>query len=150
LGGRGSRLAVEDVSIKPYPCCKFTHNAIFACLDIRQQNPGFAEQDVDHIDVHIPSREYFDLVCLPIELKQNPQTQVDAQFSIPFNVSIALLKGAPQPNDFFGDGLKDPIIRGLSRKVRPVLQQPLTSDLPAPAMVDIYMKNGRRLSAISR
>lgn len=150
IDGLGSDLSVTDVSIKPYPCCKFTHNAIFACLSIREGNPGLDGAEIAQVDVHIPSREYFDVVCAPVEAKQNPRTQVDAQFSIPFTVATSLLKGAPQPEHFVGDHLGDPAVRALARKVRPLLQEPLASELPAPAKVEVHLAGGSSLEAESR
>ncbi len=89
--GLGTVFELEGLSYKPYPCCRFNHTAIDAALAIRAQ-PGFRADRVRRISAGV-NRQAFEAVCTPPQIRQAPTTVVQAQFSIPYTVSCALLDG---------------------------------------------------------
>jgi 2-methylcitrate dehydratase PrpD len=142
LDNLGTTFLVDKVSIKPYPCCKFSHNAITAAIDIAERFV-LSDVDIESVEVEVPSREYFNTVCAPVEEKQSPSSMVEAQFSLPYAVAVSILKGRPRLADFSQAGLADPEVRSLAKRVFPVLSEERSESRPAPATVTVNLRNDR-------
>ena len=86
-------------------------------------------------------------MCEPLEIKQNPPTTVQAQFSIPYTVATAITKRKVVIADFRPDGIKDPATLQIARKVIPQFDPSLTTkDLFDRGGVEIRVKSGERYS----
>lgn len=98
----GNPYQITRLSYKPYPCCRFNHTAIDAAIALHHEIRDKYEDLNDSIrEVKVyTSEQAYNAVCDPIERKWKPQTVVDAQFSIPYTVATALLKGSVTPADF--------------------------------------------------
>ena len=92
LDGLGERLTITDVSIKPYPCCKFTHTAVSAAI-AAGRDPRFDVEKVRRVVVTLDSEEYYSVVCNPLDEKQHPSTTVQAQFSMPYCAAVGMTRG---------------------------------------------------------
>jgi 2-methylcitrate dehydratase PrpD len=57
------------------------------------------------------------IVCEPVEAKRRPGSVVDAQFSLPFGIALALVQGRAGPDDFVPARFEDPVVRGLMERV---------------------------------
>lgn len=115
LRGRlGERFHQLDLSFKPYPCCRFNHTAIDAALELRDRiGPADSiRRIVAH--VNIQARE---AVGTPLAMRRRPQTVVQAQFSIPYTVAVAILKGNVGIGDFVPDALADEAVVDLASRV---------------------------------
>ncbi len=88
--GLGEKFEVDNLSFKPYPCCRYTHGPIDAALKCMKRN-GISSDSVAEVTVHLAGHPFFDMVSRPFELRGDPS--VDAQFSIPYTVATALLDG---------------------------------------------------------
>ena len=64
------------------------------------------------------NREVYDLVCLSEEKKWNPQSVVDAQFSLPYAIAHAAIRGKVSLDTFQAEGLGDARVRALTPRVR--------------------------------
>ena len=117
MNGLGKRFEFTNLSYKPYPCCRFNHTAIDAALDIRKQLGG----DVSGIRKisALVNKQGYEAVCTPPDIRKSPKTVVQAQFSIPYTVACALIKGAVKLTDFTSDSIKDPAVHTLAAKVEP-------------------------------
>ena len=113
--GLGERFAIADLSYKPYPCCRFNHPAIDAALAVASQ-PGFDAGAVDRVTVGI-NHQAFEAVCTPPDIRRNPRTIVQAQFSIPYTVACALIDGAVSLRHFTETSLARPDLLALAAKV---------------------------------
>lgn len=78
------------VCVKPIPACHFTHAAVDAAIRLHQQ--GINADDIANIHVLVP-QEVVKTVCEPLPAKKRPANSYEAQFSIPYLVGTALLKG---------------------------------------------------------
>ena len=114
--GLGERYLLKDLSFKPYPCCRFNHTAIDAALRLREQLGPDGVASISRITALV-NRQSCEAVGTPIEMRQNPKTVVQAQFSIPYTVACALLRGAVGLADFTKAGLRDGDVAALARKV---------------------------------
>ncbi len=139
----GERFEIMYTSIKPYPCCKWTHQAIDGTLDIVREK-GVKLEDVEVINVRL-SRQAYNLVCTPRDLKYNPRSVVDAQFSIPFTVASAIVKGNVSLNTFTDEAIKDERIIGIAKKVRTTVDEDIEARYSreiAPEIIEVKTKDG--------
>lgn len=91
LGGLGSEWEVPGIYFKPYPANHFTHAIIDATLEAREM--GITSDDV--VAVHIAVAEpTVRTVGEPIEVKRQPETGYQAQFSAPYMVAAVLEGGS--------------------------------------------------------
>ena len=133
-----------ELSVKPYPCCRMTHASIDAALQLRQ-DPQFKISAIEEIHVR-PSRMSTEMVGSPFRIRKNPQ--VDAQFSIPYTVAVALTKG-----DVFLEAFEEENVLS-NKKLRALAGKVLVSADPSLARRDIMhcrlearMKGGRTIRA---
>ena len=87
----GTRFELMNLSYKPYPCCRDTHTAIDAVLQLRAKAPRPAS-DIESIRVGVTAPGY-QMVCVPEQVRLAPRTIVEAQFSIPYTVAAAWIDG---------------------------------------------------------
>jgi 2-methylcitrate dehydratase PrpD len=110
-GVLGKDYALNGIMLKAYPSCGGTHSAIDGILKIRDQiNTNF--EDVEDIEIRVPPP------LLNWVFHHNPQTPLEAKFSIEFCLSAALVFGHVGIAQFDGECIFNPDVRGLMRKVR--------------------------------
>jgi len=139
----GNHFGVMDLSIKPYPCCRMTHAAIDAALELSGSH--VVDPDgIKGVEVLV-SRMVSDMVGAPFTMRDNPQ--VDAQFSIPYTVAVALSKGGVLLNDFTPETIKGaaPILE-LARKVTVSVDPKLPDKDISSLQMTITMRNGQILT----
>lgn len=112
----GRRFEGPNTSIKPYPCCKWTHAAVYATINLVQEN-DIRPEDVAEIDVGVGKWAY-QIVCNPQELKLNPQNIVDCQFSLPYTVATSVVNRRVFIQDFTPEAISRPDVREIMRKVK--------------------------------
>ena len=105
----GERFRGTEVSFKPWPACRGTHAYIEAALDLRAVcNPGMIES----VEVGIgPVQE-----MLAHPLPPSPAA-IQAKFSIPFTVAVALIEGKVDLTSFDEAHRNDAQIRDLAARV---------------------------------
>ncbi len=115
--GLGERFHFVDLSYKPYPCCRFNHTAIDAALLMRDQ-PGFDWRKVQRIEA-LTNNQAFEAIGTPLEIRQSPATVVEAQFSICYTISCALVNGHASLADFTQEALAREDVQSLASMVWP-------------------------------
>jgi len=142
--GLGQRFEVDNISFKPYPCCRYTHGSIDATLRCAKGN-GISPDSVEEVKVHLARHPFFDMVSRPFELRGNPS--VDAQFSIPYTVSTAILDGYVFLDSFEQAKVKERAENPLLKKVIVLTDQPVEDPQSlGPVTVDIKTKAGKVFS----
>lgn len=116
LDDLGSRFSVGELGFKPYPCCRWTHAAIEAALALRER--GVTCPDVSSIDVEV-NDQALRSTGTPLEVRQRPRTPSQAQFSLPYVVAVALVRGAVELGDFGDEALADKEVLSLASRVCP-------------------------------
>jgi len=86
----GERFESVNVSIKPYPACRFAHSAIYGTLELFKENQ-IQPQDISKITVGVNEMAY-KLNCIPEEKKISPKAPIEVQFSIPFLIGTSVIK----------------------------------------------------------
>lgn len=142
--GLGERYVVtNDMSFKPYSCCRWQHPALDAVRSIMMEHGTLAEE-VETLTVHsfswVKSQEVYD-----------PVSVVDAQFCIPFTTAMVLLGTEPGPGWYTESNLADPVVKSLAGKVKvvvdPELDRRYSRDGELTARVEILTRSGEKLSA---
>jgi 2-methylcitrate dehydratase PrpD len=114
LDGLGKRFGGMDLSVKPYPSCRMTHASIDAALAMRKEKK-IDPEGIDEIVVRV-SKMCLNMVGRPFVIRTNPQ--VDAQFSIPYTVAKAMIRGDVFLEDFEESNIRDEKVLRLAARVR--------------------------------
>lgn len=115
LGNLGTSYAGPSIAAKPYPCCRGSHVAIDGTLDIVKTNQLTPEQ-IAKVVIYSPPAEMM-LLGAPIEKKRNPQSIVEAQFSNPWMVAVAIQDHAVGLQHFTEQALKRQDLRQLMQRI---------------------------------
>lgn len=149
LADVGRRFLGAELSFKPYPACRYTHTAIEAALELRRRH-SIAAHTVERVEVGVNEHAYTN-VCTPIGVKTRPRTIVDAQFSIPYCIATALIKGDVFLPDFTIPALGNDHVLALASRVIPridsAIQASHARDI-SPADVRIHLTDGTTLQIL--
>jgi len=116
-----------DLSIKLHTSCRCTHEAIDLALEMVGRG-GIDPKSIKAVTIRV-NMQTFNLVCQPLQRKYNPVTESDAKFSLPFTVAAAMLKGKVFVDEVDDNAVKDPNILALAKKITPILDKKLESEL---------------------
>lgn len=101
-------LRIENLTVKPYPCCGHTFAAIDAALQLRQQ--GVYAEDVVSLQVETYS------AAIATAGISEPKKPSEARFSIPYVVAAALLHGSVTSSSFSEERVGDPTLAELLKR----------------------------------
>ncbi|MFC9835341.1 MmgE/PrpD family protein [Rhodococcus sp. NPDC127530] len=141
--GLGTRFEMLNLSYKPYPCCRDTHSAVDAALEIRNRT-GRSADEIASIKVGVTGPGY-QMVCVPEEVRRAPKTIVEAQFSIPYTVAAAWVDNGLSIENFSVDGIGREEVLALTRKVVPFVEEDIDRDwhrFVTPALVIVEFTDG--------
>jgi 2-methylcitrate dehydratase PrpD len=141
LSELGRRFEVTNLSYKPYPCCRENHPSIDAALALKKEH-RLQANEIEEVVANL-SKATKELLCEPLEVKRNPVSTVDAQFSVPWTVSSALVKGKVGIDTFTETAIRDASVLDLTKRVTPRIDPALERMGVAPARLEIRMKDGR-------
>jgi len=142
--GLGSQYeVVTNIALKPYSSCRWQH-ATLDCVKQLKEEHCLEADDVQQVLVHS-----FGWACTQ-EL-YGPADLVDAQFCIPYTVTMVLMGIHPGPEWYTPERLRSEQVLGASRKVRialdPVLDKAYFERNQLSARVEIQTKQGQRFEA---
>jgi len=135
----GERFETEKIGFKPYPCCGHSHAAIDAALSLRSKY-NIKPDWIQDITVYANDAAY--VLCIPLQAKQNPQTMIDAQFSLPWTVATALVKGKVTLQDFTKTAIQREDVLEVARKVTGQLQPEYNRRGVGPGKITIRLADG--------
>lgn len=141
--GLGERWEFPQLSYKPYPCCRLNHSAIGAAIELRAAIGGRVDR-IKRVRVGINHQSY-EAVCTPVEVRKAPRTIVQAQFSVPYTVATALVKGGVGLGHFTEEALKDADVLALAAKVEGYVDSDIertASRSVTPALVHVELDDG--------
>ena len=139
----GQRFEFLNLSYKPYPCCRDTHAPIDAALELARKTKRKA-QDIERIRVGVTGPGY-QMVCVPEQVRLNPKTIVEAQFSIPYTVAAAWIDGPITLGHLSDEGIKRPDILELAKRVQCYVHEDIDREwarFVTPAHVRVDFKDG--------
>jgi 2-methylcitrate dehydratase PrpD len=142
----GKKWEMVDTSIKVHACCRFSGPVADCALDLYKQ--GVRAENVKKIIAKV-GEFTVKMLCYPIERKLRPQTHVDAQFSLPYAIAVAICKNRTGIQEFSAEALRDPDVLVLAEKVAWELDPEAEKMYPKayPATLIAELKDGRVLQA---
>ncbi len=130
LRGLGREFLSSRISLKPYPCGRNLHPAIDAALALRQRSSG---REMSSVEVAVGRRDP------EAGAPSFPRDVVQAQFSKPFAVALALVEGRLSIEDFARPETVSPTVTRLFEKVQ-VVDAPREAD--AGVRVTVHYADG--------
>lgn len=134
---------IEDMSFKPHACCRFNQAGIDAVLEIIGENRVDWKM-IRSILVELAETPY-NIVGQPSEIKFNPKSAVDGQFSAPYSVAIACIEGRAFLEEYTNDCVKRPDVLECMNKIEIKHTPELDRYFPEsfPTKITITMEDGK-------
>lgn len=127
-GGLGERWHIEGIYFKPYSCCRWAHAAIDAVIGILAEE-GVPPDTVEAIEIDTFAR------ALQLNNDLEPTTLEAAQYSVPFCVALAAVRGPnallPLRESSLGDQAVLALARRVTLRVDPALDAMFSRAVPA-------------------
>jgi 2-methylcitrate dehydratase PrpD len=146
----GRSFEILHTAVKPHACCRYMQGPIDAILALVQEH-AIQPAEVRQIEVAV-LRAGWSLVVEPRAQKYNPQSVVDAQFSMPYGAAVALIDRAAGLNQFTTARLRSTDVAGFLDKVVIIENPDIEKNFPAewPAIVTIHLEDGRSFEKFIR
>lgn len=130
--------AIALTGIKPYACCRASHGAIDAMLQLQSEHQLRAEE-IAHIDVHCPAH------TAKLVGGYRVDSLLDAQMSMPYSLAVTALTGRADLPQFAPPQTGNAQIQRLMQAIT------LVPDLPAEHMhgpiLKVQCTDGRQMQA---
>ena len=145
--GLGSDFQILQTAVKPHSCCRYTQAPIDATLQLVREH-NLRPQDIEHVTIGMLETG-IPVICEPAERKRRPLGIVDAQFSLPFGIAVALIKRRASLEEFSEPMLNDPLVREVMTKVGYARDPELEKNYPRewPAWARAKLQDGREVFA---
>ncbi len=135
------KILKTGVAVKPYPSCACTHSIIDGALELRRIHNLTPEQ-VAEVTVGVNA-------AVPrILIHSRPRSGLEAKFSGEFSAAAALCEGRVGIATFRDDKTDDPVITGLMKRVRMVVDPAIPGDLERHVWtrVTVRLRDGREVA----
>ena len=118
----GERFEIDRISFKPWPSCRGTHAFIEAAQVLSRAN-DFDTRAI--VAIELVGSRINRMLAEPLAQKQRPATAIDAKFSLPFTVAVALQRGTVTLDDFSTAALQDEATLALAARVNYTVSETL-------------------------
>jgi 2-methylcitrate dehydratase PrpD len=132
-------IVTPGASYKLYPCCYSTHSAVEAAINLARRYGPFDPGAIAAIESRTHER------ALAHTDRPDPQTPLEAKFSVQYCVARAVLDREVVLEHFEGDACREPAVSALLKRVRaiPYTGKLYAEDDPFDAEVTITLTDGR-------
>jgi len=147
LADWGTPYEIMNTSIKPHACCRYKQGAIDCILKIIEDN-GLLPEAINNVEISI-LKAGFALVVEPHEMKLNPKSIVDAQFSMPFGAAVAIIEKNAFLDQYCMRNIESDNIKKMMSRIHCVEDPQIEKDFPRkwPAKVKLTTKEGQTYHA---
>lgn len=142
LDGMKTCALVEDLSLKPYPACRFTHAPIDLALELHAR--GLRLADIQQLNIKVSGQ-----AVNMVGRKYDPQNAgiVDAQFSIAYTSAVGIAHGAVLIGDFTDTAIRDAEIGHFAREqIRIEADESLPFLGMTPVYFEVKLNNGEHIA----
>ena len=135
----GEKWQVLDLYFKPYPCCRWAHPAIDACVGLMREH-GIGADDIESVMI-----ETFYRATLLSKIA--PETTDEAQYNIAYPVAAAIVHGDFGWDQVREENLHDPKTLEMMNRLKFVMDEDIDAKFPAKRICRavIHLKDGRVL-----
>ncbi len=145
--GLGTDFQILHTAVKPHACCRYTQAPIDAVLAVVRAH-DIRPTDVKTITIGMLETG-IPVICEPSERTYHPANVVEAQFSLPFGVAVAVSRRRAGLEEFAPTMLQDADVLAIMPKVAythdPALEENYPQEWPAWARMELT--DGREVSA---
>ncbi len=129
-----------NVSFKPYPCCRHTHSAIDAALDLREKLKGRKLSSIKLFSYSTAQQ---------VAGKRSPKNSREAKFSTAYCVASSILRGTPSEKDFSNESVSEQKVRELENLIEIVIDEDLNKVVPVnwPHRIETVTEDGEKLTS---
>jgi 2-methylcitrate dehydratase PrpD len=148
--GLGESFEILHTAVKPHACCRYMQGPIDAMLALMQEHQ-IESSHIQRIEVAVLEAGW-GIVAEPRAKKYNPESVVDAQFSMPFGAAVAAIDGAAGLAQFTAEKARAPRVRELMNKVVMVKDPRIEETFPQewPARISLELEGGQRFEKLVR
>ena len=134
----GENYEVMNLYFKPYPCCRWAHPAIDACLSTMKDNSIGAE-DIERVVIKTFKRA-------TLLSKIEPQSADEAQYNIAYPVAAAIVHGDFSIDRVMPESLGDPSVLSMMKKLSFEVDDALDAQFPKKRIcrAEIYTNSGEK------
>jgi 2-methylcitrate dehydratase PrpD len=115
LKNLGDEWEMQYTMMKPYNACKCTHTAAAGIIDMMEEH-RFAPEDIESVHTDQSSINWT-ILSEPKEVKWNPRTVPECQFSLPYVMATAAFDGEVTPSSYTEEARNRKDVRGLMAKI---------------------------------
>ncbi|MEO8307998.1 MAG: MmgE/PrpD family protein [Pseudomonadota bacterium] len=134
----GAHWHIDSLSFKPWPSCRGTHAAIECALHLHP--------DVARIErIIVDGGAVQSMLAQPLPRKCAPATPIDAKFSLPWTIALALQYGAVTLQSFEPASLGDPQLRALAGRTSFRLREDWGRQRATSGALEIHLAGGEAL-----
>lgn len=141
-GDLGQRWMILEQYFKPYPVCRWAQPAVEAALSLLRGDDSLTADAIERIEIV----SFHEAVRLTT---RRPASSDEAQYSLPYPVAAAVVRGQLGGAELEPEALKDPAILRLSESM--VLSEADTHNARFPAErwaeAVFHLKDGRKLTS---
>ena len=141
LADLGERYALQNIVFKKYPSCGLTQGPTDVILRLMAEENVSAE-DIDQILISVPPYAH-KLVGHEFKIGENPK--VDSQFSIPYCLANALVRGSSRLDHFEENQVRDEKVLGLTKKIKVIADEAMEIRGHTPLDMHVRTRDGRKL-----
>jgi 2-methylcitrate dehydratase PrpD len=138
--GLGREFLGVEVSFKPWPSCRGTHAYVEAALALKAEH-HFGAAAIDRAETVVSP--FFRSLSEPPERKRRPQTAIDAKFSIPYTLAVALSDGKVGLDAYRPDRLKDESLWALADRIDHRIEESWTTPEATRGILSLHLRDGR-------
>jgi 2-methylcitrate dehydratase PrpD len=139
LAGLGMEFKIMQTGLKVHPCTRYIEPSLNIVSDLQKRHK-IDYREIEEVTIHIFDAA-FPIVVEPIEEKRRPQNAFSGQFSLPYSVAAALVKGRLT---YAVDALRSEEIAALTDKIRIIPDPEMSSRFPKwwPTRMTIQDRHG--------
>ncbi len=136
LDDLGQKYQVMDLYFKPYPCCRWAHPAIDACLELISKH-GLSPNDIEKVSIHTFKRA-------TMLSKIVPKTADEAQYNIAYPVASSIVHGDFGFTQVLEENLNDSTVIDMMSRLEFKVDDALDARFPAERIcrAEIKTKQG--------
>jgi 2-methylcitrate dehydratase PrpD len=138
--GLGREFLGVEVSFKPWPSCRGTHAYVEAALALRTEH-HFGAEAIDRVGTVVSP--FFRSLSEPSERKRRPQTAIDAKFSIPYTLAVALRDGKVGLDAYRPDRLNDESLWALADRIDHRVEESWATQEATRGILSLQLRDGR-------
>ena len=136
----GQTWEIMTHSMKPYPCCRCTHNAIAIGRALNRE--GLSAKEIESVVIGM-SEVNNKIVGEPYDVARD--STIHAQFNAGYCFASALINGNVDVATFQRPQISDPAVSALAARTSVVTDDAIAAGAMSPTRVTILCRDGRRI-----